>query len=117
MHTPVKFSLAKLLKEKGFDKDCRHFYEDEDLKEAFYYRNHNDSSVTVHSAPTIAEVVMWFYEKHGIWITVDYSLGHFSPFIKRQGKKAIPIKHWNFFSTPTEAYEAAIESTLKNLIP
>lgn len=94
MNTPVDFKLAELLKEKG-------------------YRILPDFE---SSYPTIAEVVMWLYEKHGIWVVVDYSLGQFSPVIKRQGQKAIPIKHWNFFPTPTEAYEVAIEYTLTKIL-
>ena len=123
MNTPVSFEIAKLLKEKGFDLPCRLLYKSEkELEEGIgvdYDWNRFDS----YSAPTIAEVVMWLYEKHGIWIRVTpkpYS--HF-------------LTHWRWehmstdystrncgwekvkdYMTPTEAYEAAIIYTLKNLI-
>jgi hypothetical protein len=66
------------------------------------------------ACPTIAEVVMWLYEKHGIWISVHSTRGYF-------------VGNWTIhntpkggdtttFNSPTEAYEAAIEYTLKHLI-
>ena len=73
-------------------------------------------------APTIAEVIMWLYEKHEIFI---------QPFtIGEEGKMKfyiklivndngwIKIKHQisTIYNSPTKAYEAAIEYTLNNLI-
>jgi len=76
------------------------------------------------AAPTIAEVVMWLYEKHNIWIYVDshefgkwcynykYNRQHkLSPRITENGQFGLEI-----VNLPTEAYEAAIEYTLNNLI-
>lgn len=73
MNKIVGFELAKLLKEKGFDNESSDFYDEKGIvrydhewpslyrtKIGFYY-----------DAPTIAEVVMWLYEKHNYWITVD----------------------------------------------
>lgn len=95
MNTPVNFELAKLLKEKG-------------------YRILPDFK---SSYPTIAEVVMWLYEKHGIWISVDWTV-----FFKekvwfysiRQKNQSSKLKR--LFNSPTEAYEAAITYTLTKLI-
>jgi hypothetical protein len=77
------------------------------------------------SAPTIAEVVMWLYEKHGIWVQVSMSkYGKlYSNILKKESTKNLqnPIA-WemqvqlNDFNSPTEAYEAAIQYTLNNLI-
>ena len=51
---------------------------------------------------------MWLYEKHKIWINPTYQYNKF---------------FWKFgsyqtqeYNSPTEAYEAAIEYTLNNLI-
>lgn len=138
MNTPVKFEIAKLLKEKGFEQkerpsyllvpfgECTQIGQDADKLGVgdiigFYLPNK-----TVN-APTISEVVMWLYEKHGIWITVytmdkwlpngndreqlfDYSLKQM-----KLGLIDIPKKPEEF-NSPTEAYEAGIEYTLKNLI-
>ena len=125
MNTPVSFEGAKLLREKTL--------------QAYVYRGieHQDSSykgwltkdklLCDISAPTIAEVVMWLYEKHGIWISVytmdkwlpngndkeqlfDYSLKQM-----KRGLIDIPKKPEEF-NSPREAYEVAISYTLKNLI-
>jgi hypothetical protein len=106
MTTPVSFEIAKLLKEKGFR-----------LLPDFE-----------SSYPTIAEVVVWLYKKHGIYI-------HISPHGEEEDL-FVDCKWWfsiykdklfnliggskvtegiEDFDSPTETYEAAIEYTLNNL--
>lgn len=116
METPISFELSKLLKEKGFKQgfgNGQKFYFP-DTKELT--ENHRGDN---YPAPTIAEVVMWLYEKHGIWIaplptpTKRFVFGIYrieKPFelVAGEMKKS--------FNSPTEAYEAAIEYVLKNLI-
>ena len=111
MNTPVSFELAKLLKEKGFDVNCDG------------YTIHGKmtgvgNSAKQYSAPTIAEVVMWLYDKYGIWISVTKhtknGLRCFSPYIDNKSVKEDAF--FNDYDRPTEAYEAAIEHTLKHLI-
>jgi hypothetical protein len=109
MNTPVNFKLAKLLKEKGFDEVCQKWYS---VEGGLYYQDEFDNNrgfipVCECEAPTIAEVVMWLYEKHGIWISV-YRVDDSTIF--RHCFSNVD------FNTPTEAYEAAIEYTLNNLI-
>jgi|TARA_Y100000389_G_scaffold111473_1_gene108543 hypothetical protein len=123
MNTPVNFEIAKLLLDKSIIIKS---------VEAYIYRGveHQTSSYTGRltkdkllcdiPAPTIADVVMWLYEKNGIWLCVRNTNGnewHFN--YKRlnidesiQYSKDTGFKH----KTPTEAYSAAIEYTLKNLI-
>ena len=65
------------------------------------------------SAPTITEVIMWLYEKHGIWIVAfpteqDWTFDIF--------KGLDCVKSESFFNSPTESHEAAIEYALNNLI-
>ena len=75
------------------------------------------------AAPTIVEVVMWLYGKHGIWIQVKPG-GKLETwdFItqKKDNTFAVPYfeikQHKPFFNSPTEAYSAAIDYTLNNLI-
>lgn len=67
-------------------------------------------------APTIAEVVMWLYEKHGIWIAVTQELGATITFCYQVMGEHISATYKAYFKSPTEAYEAAIEYTLKNLL-
>ena len=74
---------------------------------------------------TIAEVVMWLYEKHGIWIYVSTIKWNYDDntirfayritvYIDKSPSDNITSRF--DYGSPTEAYEAAIEYTLKNLI-
>ena len=67
------------------------------------------------AAPTIVEVVMWLYEKHGIWISVDFNLetSWFYDIVVLSGEGGNILDN---VDSPTEAYEAAIDYTLNNLI-
>lgn len=127
MNTSVNFELAKLLKEKGFDNYCDKKYiaqclwqkpnSREKYKNSEIHKNSSDVS-----APTIAEVVMWLYEKHNVWISVvPYNDEELSQTLWEN--KTIDIaddyndcSDYTFYHSPTEAYEAAIEYTLNNLI-
>lgn len=128
MNKEVNFKIAKLLRDKEFmDKnmygDVRlsqpKFYDNtgviHDIKNAF--ENTGLNLKECYNAPTIAVVVMWLYEKHGIWIYVqrDWDVG------KCLGFEAIIDDNdgsinTETFNSPTEAYEAAIKYTLENLI-
>lgn len=128
MNTPASFEIAKLLKEKGFDIPTIKCYAEERLRNKntggdlftgiFRLCTKSKFHKRYYYAPTIAEVVMWLYEKHGIWICVatipfekhfmfEYSIHNRSECLTQDG----------VFDSPTEAYEAAIEYTLKNLLP
>ena len=141
MNTPIKYSTAKLLKEKGFDEQCYYYYEhaiteayneqdgysgpfgwekgETNYQSGFHINNSKyDSSNEAWllcSAPTIAEVCMWLYEKHGIWISVDFNLetSWFYDIVVLSGEGGNILDNFN---SPTEAYEAAIDYTLNNLI-
>jgi hypothetical protein len=118
MNIHVYFEIAKLLKEKGFTKGF-------DGGQKFYYpltkeltENHRGDN---YPAPTIAEVVMWLYEKHGVW--VDVSLNQLSKPTDLQWMYSIVFTQRCTYShspksytTPTAAYEAAILYVLNNLI-
>lgn len=116
MNTPVNFEIAKLLKEKGFDKITEslwHFNGSECIKMI----NKNSENFGF-SAPTIAEVVMWLYEKHGIWITVCViGADGFGYWLHNKNRKRLNTEdQGGYWYSPTEAYEAAIEYTLNNLL-
>jgi len=129
MNTPVNFELAKLLKEKGFDEWTKTWHQRGDGvvgcvegKRDFYNRKGD----VYTSAPTISEVVMWLYEKHGIWIVINPHKGEddlgkpfmeFDPEVWSFTNKCILHNtKLLYFNSPIEAYEAAIEYTLNNLI-
>ena len=118
MTIPVKFKLGKLLKEKGFDNPCENRYNElgeltaTKLGMNMQPNNYSDS----YSAPTIAEVVMWLYEKHGVWITVtSISQESWQCHMTKKGD-SLGKCYLEDFDSPTEAYESAIEYVLNNLI-
>ena len=122
MNKLVTFELAKSLKEKGFDRKCVSFYDliSNQQIDNVPLGNYNLTKQSV-SIPTISEVVMWLYEKYGIWISSE-------PFIKNDNSVVNIYKIFKEgiidtisrgsmgYDSLTEAYEAAIEYTLNNLI-
>ena len=126
MNTPVSFEIAKLLKEKGFNEECYSYYVPEVHQKVCYqeYGGEKFDMNKVHtafgkecfSAPTIAEVVMWLYEKHGIWITVtSISQESWQCHMTKKGDSLGKCYLEDFYN-PTEAYEAAITYVLTKLI-
>ncbi len=121
MNTPVSFELAKLLKEKGFDEVCQQWYS---VEGGLYYQDEFDNNrgfipVCECEAPTIAEVVMWLYEKHRIWTVVNVNImgsWYFEHFDLKEKRNAEFKPTDTHYDSPTEVYEAAIEYTLKNLL-
>ena len=136
MNTPILFELAKLLKEKGFDVPVRTYrlegkYPDfvhEGFEDDYWGDNKvvnwNKDVIGIKpfkgfvSAPTIAEVLMWLYEKHGVWITVCViGVDGFGYWLHDKGRKRLnPDNQGGYWLSPTEAYKAAIEYCLTKLI-
>lgn len=114
MNTIVNFETAKFLKDiKGFEPESKAFYDSSG--ELFYYNYSNNVMQRFrYAAPTIAEVVMWIYEEHGIWISVLPSYTWTYQLYNRVGNQK--IFNDGLFNSPKEAYEAAIKYTLNNLI-
>lgn len=127
LNKPVGFPTAKLLKEKGFDEKCTSFYDLISSNRIDYapLGNYNLTKQSV-SIPTIVEVVICLYDKYGIWINVSITIQkkYYYQCLDITGKKdptknnypSRMCKPGEYFNSPTEAYEAAIEYTLKNLI-
>ena len=149
MNKEVNFEIAKLLKEKGFDTPTNRYYEHaltskkdpetNDYKGAFgwkkgetnlrtdYFKNNygmadlSTKNWYICSAPTISEVVMWLYEKHDVWVSVEkqnrrlfkYRISNIDTF--NDSFSSIERSEFNY-EIPTEAYEAAIKYILENLI-
>ena len=114
MNTLVNFEIAKLLKDKGCDIQSAFVYKTENNKTFVLIPsglNPMDGLFSTYSAPKIAKVVMWLYEKHGIWIYAKRGYGW--EFVI---EKVETLNNDGTFKTPTEAYTAAILYTLKSLI-
>lgn len=103
MNTPINFKLAKLLKEKGFEQNPMKHINQATLEGTLVF-------------PTISEIVMWLYEKHGIWIWVEPTGINDKFCYKYRLSDGDGTKVLEWFKSPTKAYEGAIEYTLKNLI-
>lgn len=100
--------IFKQLNKKGY----KHYYEGtiEELDSM------NKDNPHLHSE--IMQVVMWLYEKYGIWIWVEQNGKYWNGFNSVNIKPAKSyFRSYNMFAlSPTEAYEAAIEYCLNNLI-
>lgn len=146
MNKEVNFEIAKLLKDKECVIKPLGLKNNTDYVEGYEW-DYEDKNDTVkitefqfedhvcyfrYLKPTIAEVVMWLYEKHDIWIGVKLTDNtrnfYFQPTIWTskdrdfhdedmvdQAKSICKWKEWQY-NSPTEAYEAAIIYTLENLI-
>lgn len=130
MNTPVSFEIAKLLKEKGFDSYITSQYIQFDYSDNSWKLKTNqeykdlDSDIGIGnkiriSAPTIAEVVMWLYEKYEKWLIVRPYLGKWVFEVQKKPSPLISctsIHNYKLHNSPTEAYEAAIEYCLTKLL-
>ena len=134
MNNPVSFEISKLLKEKEINIESISFYTKPNSKmfgidekgRSYSIKNTPKKLYTcgehavlnrqnIHFAPTIAEVIMWLYETHEIWISVDR---HFDKFISKNNGVIINFygNRESYFDTPTEAYSSAIEYVLNKII-
>ena len=101
--------IFKQLSKKGY----KHYYGGtvEELDDMD--RNNPD----LHSE--IMQVIMWLYEKHGIWIYISDSSVRLGFRYQIQRLKILGENNFSSekrYDSPIEAYEAAILYTLKNLI-
>lgn len=74
LNKPVDFTTAKLLKEKGYNEPCALLY-DENGKISgtkMSMAGHPNIYINKYSAPTIAEVVMWCFNKYKY--SIEYSM-------------------------------------------
>lgn len=133
MTTRVSEHIALMLKSAGYQELCTHYYNKSGLQENWassgsstdvdipvYYEelldNFNDPSVLGRvSAPTIADVVVWLYKEHGIWIEAPFWDSKFrSKIIHTIREEVLRGIGFESYDSPTEAYEAAIEYVLLN---
>lgn len=126
MNTPVTLEIAKLLKEREMkfptEGGVMTIYNIGSLLSS-------DGIKWSERNPTIAEVVMWLYEKHSIWIKVDsdcYGIEWFADLsvvskvlwedLDKRHEIFVASKQFNIHKSPAEAYTEAILYTLKNFI-
>jgi hypothetical protein len=118
MNTLISFEIARLLKGNGFEHETTSYYGGSGELLPHSYTN-NTMQRFRYSAPTIVETIMWLYEKHGIWISVDMVFEEDQTgfwYCIRQSKADDMAIMSDEFNSSTEAYEVAIKHTLENLI-
>ena len=117
----VTFEIAKLLKEKDFNEMCRVFWGYDCTEEKNILIEENSPSFINNrennnlAAPEIWQVVEWLRSKHNIdvhHVIVAASHYGYNIFQNRTRKH----KEEGYFLTPKEAYLAAIDYILKELI-
>jgi hypothetical protein len=119
--TYVTFEQAKLLKEKNFNIDVKSYYttsEEFTPKDYYYYGNEinynspindiNNINGTI-SRPEQWQVVEWLRVNHGVWIEVYYDNSNEEYYMVLNGEEYK-------FKSPKEAYSAAFNYILKELI-
>jgi hypothetical protein len=129
MNTYVTWEQAKLLKEKGFEVMVSAYFQDngkEELIQNKYPANYNSiySVGVTHSRPEQWQVVDWLRVNHGIWVSGRRScviinneaFDKFMPTIEFVPQTEFDIDNLTSFDTPQEAYSAAFDYILKELI-
>lgn len=118
----VTYSIAKLLREKGFNEPCDYQYEVCDPERGAAMYNITDRSRYPQyyiDAPTQAMTMRWLREIHGIIIVIltDFTDDTLTFFYRTDTLNGYGPKHMDiFYNTYEEACEAAIRYTLENLI-
>ena len=120
MKTPVGFEIARLLTYTNFNQrsvDVGYTVSTKELSFDYPLEYTNRKAI---AAPNIAEVVMWLEDKHYIWISVLCDCGNenlftFKIYSTEPGEESCLFNGENY-NLPTEAYLAAIEYTLKQII-
>lgn len=118
----VNFSIAKKLKEKGFDYPCIGHYVNSQLYVAHYqnaFHSDNDESV---DAPTISQVLKWLREEKEIDIILqpiflynennrerEYGIEIYAPQLNKS-------THLDYFKKWEKGAVAGIDYVLDNLI-
>ena len=119
----VSFETAKLIKEKGFEGECRDYYNtdghfcSEDFKSNW---NHGGSAtITIFSAPTLQMAMKWLREVHDCPIEILWHWDADSQcsewyFAHHMELKSLP--QIQYYDTYEAACEAAIKYCLENVI-
>jgi hypothetical protein len=124
--TYVTREQANRLKEKEFDLPTYAYYSGLN----FYtgeYKNHSQTTIgdtPMHkmligytSAPEQWQVVEWLRVNHGIWIyVVGGGNNRYYPMYQDKNQYKLALDLDKFYDTPQEAYSAAFDYILNNLI-
>ena len=116
MNTPVSFEIKQLLYYRGWRYELGVDETGYRVEHSLAEQRWNEGDLTYVDI-TIAEIVMWLYEKHEYRCYVYTNGKIWHPCIQHKfGDMAVLSGKIGESNSPTEAYEAAIEYTLKNLL-
>jgi hypothetical protein len=124
MNTLITFEIAELLKEKGWNtntySNCWVKTLDGDIihnKDRKSCPEH-DRSEQYLMQPKIVDVVMWLWETHKIWISMDRGVeNEFWGYVRNSSNKPeVIIMNSSELKTPAAAYTEGILYALNNLI-
>jgi len=124
--TYCSYEQSKLLKEKGFDENCRMLingaYEPHhlNLTETILQRN-SEILESCYSIPEQWQVTEWLRVNHGIWIhsapeNNEEDIVKWAFTIQRIDSEVRFVRRVGEFNSPQEAYSAAFDYILKELI-
>ena len=116
MNTQVNFETKQLLFKKGWRYELDLDETGHRVTNSLAKKRWNEGNLTYVDI-TISDVVMWLYEKHGIWISINREpeSGVFYYSIDKN-KGDFFYDKGDDFNSPTEAYEAAIKYCLDVLV-
>lgn len=129
----VSFETAKLLKERGFDEKCFHYYEDnrhndENIKFSNWYNiEYSNSNIGRRfAAPTLQMAMKWLREVYYLHITVHPGVSEYGfiwtyaiVFAKDAGKGETHFYKISQITTPivkSKSYEEAAEAAIKHCL-
>lgn len=121
MNKEVSFKINQLLYDKGWRYELGVNETGHKVKNSLAEQRWNEGDLTYVDITT-AQVIDWLYEKHGIFVQPfpigeDGKMKFYSKIIiNDNGWIKIKQQMSTIFNSPTEAYEAAIEYTLNELI-
>lgn len=127
MTEPVSIEVSKLLLEIGYDEECDYYYpldgtnelvrhpydkwKNSEIKHGVPYHK-KKYQIQCISAPTIGEVVMWFYKTYKVWIYVKQGYD-WEWFIETVDNQPKIIGNDGLNTSPIAAYNSAFEFYIK----
>jgi hypothetical protein len=121
--THVTFEQAKWLKEKRYKSKSRYYggsgelVEVPNIIENDYRHTNNEMQRFRWEAPEQHQVVEWLRVNHGIWVyVVGGGNNRYYPMYQDKNQYKLALDLDKCYDTPQEAYSAAFDYILNNLI-
>lgn len=119
MNNVVSFPVAKLLEQKSYDGPSLKAYmqRNESHKLDSYKGILVDAPLQCDiSAPIIADVLIWFYNKRKLWLIVDFNLDNHTWYFKITDTIIGSYDSVGDFDSPDKAYEIGMITILNTFL-